>query len=377
MGSYEGLKTRFLTYLNSCLRLNGIDEPKAFNGSAWVTTGGVFDLDGMPQAAKYAIEFKDRVYVAGMTDSPDRVEISSIADSQTRSVSWDYADGAKFIIFEQEDGGGGITGLSKVPGYVLVFKKRTFKRYDGSSAYPEDMVGQGAPSQEAIAVAQGICFFANENGAWATEGGRPKKISTYTVDAIIKSCSDIENIIAGTDEEHVFFTLPSCTISGETYTNVVLKYNIFQNSWDIRRYPTLHRFYTKYVDSDGEVFTVFGDNDGNVQKLDTGNTDNGTAITYSLETQDMTFGQKMFQKVITRMGVLTENVSKGSLMWRNTHNAEDWKKVGTIKSEVEDLTVNLKGNFFNFKITETTDSGQAKILGFEFPEGITIYENSK
>ena len=379
MSSYVGLKTRFLTYLNSCLRLNGIDQPKAYNGSAWVTTGGVFDLDDMPQAAKYAIEFKDRIYVAGMTDYPDRVDISSIANSTSRTVSWDSSDGARFIIFEQEDGGGGITGLAKVPGYVLVFKKRTFKRYDGSSAYPEDMVGQGAPSQEAIRVAQGICFFVNENGAWATEGGRPKKISSYTVDEIIKSCSDTSNMIAGTDEEHVFISLPSCTINGESYTNIVLKYNIFQNTWDIRRYSTLHKFYTKYVDSEEQVFTIFGDNDGNVQKLGVGNTDNGESITYSMETQDWTFGQKMFKKVINRIGILTENISKGTLLWRNSHNAEDWKAIGTISNEIEEFSgLDLKGNFFNFKITETTNSGPAKIIGFEFPDSsITIYDNSK
>lgn len=376
MSSYEGMKTRFLTYLNSCLRLNGIDKPKAFNGTSWISTGGVFDLDGIPQAAKYAIEFKDRVYVAGMTDYPDRIDISGIANSTSRTISW--SNDNRYILFEQEDGGGGITGLSKVPGYVLVFKKRTMKRYDGSSAYPEDMVNQGAPSQEAITVAQGMCFFGNENGVWATTGGAPKKISTYTVDKIVKSCSDFQNMILGNDEEHVFISLPSCTINEETYTNIVLKYNILQNTWDIRQYPTLHRFYAKYVDSEEKVFTIFGDNDGNVQKFDIGNTDNGTPITYSMETQDWTFGLKIFQKGINRLGVLTENISKGSLMWRNTHNVEDWKSIGVVENEVEDFSgLSLKGNYFNFKLTETTDSGPAKIIGFDFPEGIVVYENAK
>lgn len=110
----KDLKTRFLTYLDSCLRLNGTDQPKAWNGSAWVTTAGTFDLDNLPQTAKYALEFKDRVYVAGMTADPDRVDYSGIANSTTRAVSWTDDNG--FIIFEQEDGGGGITGLAKVPG---------------------------------------------------------------------------------------------------------------------------------------------------------------------------------------------------------------------------------------------------------------------
>lgn len=373
----KDLKTRFLTYLDSCLRLNGTDQPKAYNGTAWVDTAGVFDLDNLPQTAKYALEFKDRVYVAGRSDYPDRVDISGIASSTARTVSW--TSGNKFFNAEQEDGGGGITGLWKVPGYVIIGKKRTLKRYDGSSAFPEDMVNQGIPSQEAGIVAQGMLFFVNENGVWATEGGRPKNIGTWKVDKIIKSCSaaNLLNVASGTDEEHVYFSFASVTMNGETFTNVVLKYNISQNTWDIRQYPTLHRVYAKYVDTTGSVFTAFGDDDGNVQKLDIGTTDNGVSITYSMETQDWTFGQKMFLKGISRIGLLTENVSKGSLMWRNTHNVEDWKPVGAIKNEVEDFTCDLKGNFFNFKITETTDSGSAKILGFEFPEKIVVYDNSK
>jgi len=335
-------------------------------------------LDNMPQTSKYAIEFKDRVYVAGRTDYPDRVDISGIASSTARTVSW--TSGNKFILFEQEDGGGGITGLAKVPSYVLVFKKRTLKRYDGSSAYPEDMINQGAPSQEAIVISKGLCWWVNENGAWVTQGGEPQKISTFMVDRIIKSCSaeNLVNVSSGTDEEHIFWSFPSVTIDGETYTNVVLKYNIAQNTWDARQYPTHHRVYAKYVDSDENVFTVFGDDDGFVKKLDVGYTDSGKAIPYTLETQDMDFGLRMFQKEINRMAVITENVSKGSLLWRNRHQSEDWQPVGKISEEVQEFKCKLKGNYFNFKVSESVSTGQATIHGFEFPEsGIKVLDNVK
>jgi hypothetical protein len=329
----------------------------------------------MPQASKYAIEFKDRVYVAGKSDFPDQVDISSIADAQTRAVSWTV--GNKFIQFEQEDGGGGITGLWKVPGYVIIGKKRTLKRYDGSSAFPEDMVNQGIPTQECGVTAQGMLFFVNENGAWASEGSKPKKISTYTVDKIIKSCSDWTWVSSGTDEEHIFFSFPSVTISGETYTNVVLKYNIFQNTWDVRKYPTHHTCHAKYVDDEGQVFTVIGDNDGSVRKLDTGLNDDGIGITYSMETQDIDFGMRLYLKLIGQIGVLTENVSKGLFMWRNTHEPSDWKELGTIDQEVVDFDqINIKGNKFNFKITETVSTGQAKIIGLDFPAGIEVLDSS-
>ena len=181
-------------------------------------------------------------------------------------------------------------------------------------------------------------------------------------------------VSAGTDEEHVFFSFPSVTISGETYTNVVLKYNIFQNTWDVRKYPTHHTCYAKYVDDDDAVFLAFGDNDGSVRKLDTGLNDDGIGITYAMETQDIDFGMRGNQKKISEINVLTENVSKGSLMYRTTHEASDWKSLGKIDKEVVNITKSMTGNYFNYKISETVNSGQAKILGLEFPEGIEAYD---
>lgn len=380
----KDLKTRFLTFLDSCLRLNGTDAPKAFNGTSWITTGGAFDLANMPTLAKYALEFKDRVYLSGFSDNPDIVRISGIANATTRTISWTVDN--RFITLEQEDGGGGITAMAKVPGYVLFWKKRTMKRYDGSSAFPEDMVNQGAPSQEAVVVSAQTAWWVNENGAWASQGGTPKKISTHTVDSLIKSISatNLLNVAGGTDDdEHVYWSFSSVEINGETYTNIVLKYNILQNTWDIRKYPTLHRVYTKYVDSNGDDFLIFGDDDGTIQKLNIGVSDNGTSIFWALETQDLTFGYRMFIKSISRIGFITENVSNGIVKWRNTSRPEDWKQIGSIKKELEVFDkLDLRGTRYNFKISGSTNTGpsdnskQTKIKSIEFPEGIAVFETS-
>lgn len=368
-------KTRFLTYLDSCLRLNGTDAPKAWNGSAWVTTGGAFDLSNIPAGTKYAIEFKDRVIIAGRTDSPDRVDISGIANATSRTVSWTVDN--RFFLAEQEDGGGAIQGLGKVPGYVLIFKRYSMKRYDLSSAYPEDMVNQGIPSQEAFVTAKGMGFFLNENGVWVTAGGDPKLISTNTVDGIIRSISstDLENVHAGTDEVHVFFSIPSATIDGETHNNVVLKYNIFQNSWDIREYPTFLSFFTKYVDGSGKVSTVAGDSNGNVLKLDTGNSDNGDDIVWTVITQDDYFGFRLYRKGIPMMGVITEN-AYGKLLWRDKNRYDDWQDVGAINDEVSVFRdIDLRAVRYNFKLTGVTNSGAARIKSIEIPAGTNLYDN--
>jgi len=336
-----------------------------------------FDLSNIPTGSKLSLEFQDRIYVAGRSDFPDQVDVSGIANPVTRTISW--TDDNRIIPSEQEVGAGKISALNKVPNYVLIHTKRSFKRYDGASAFPEDMVNQGAPSQEATVVSKGLCFWVNENGAWVSSGASPKNISDSIVEKIIRSCSasDLENVSAGTDEKHVFFSFPSVTVDGEIHTNVVLKFNIFYQTWDIREYPTYQAFYEKYVDSTGAVFTVFGDDEGDIQKLDTGFTDNEKAITWALTTQDLDFSMRMFNKEIARVGFITENVSKGKVLWRNTRKEGSWKPLSSIKSDVTDKEgARIRGNFINLKMTESVTTGQSKILGFEIPKGsITIYDD--
>jgi len=454
-----GEKTRFITYLNSCLRLNGTDAAKYFDGSSWIsaraaactfsvadpgkvndvahglsngelikfstsgtlpaelaintgyyivnktddtfevatTSGGTglaftdtgsadthlwqvwdtFDLSNIPAGSKLSVEFQDRIYVAGRSDFPDQLNVSGIANPVTRTISW--TDDFRIVPSEQEVGAGSITALNKVPNYVLSHTKRSFKRFDGVSAHPEDMVNEGAPSQEATIVAKGLCFWVNENGAWVSSGASPKNISNTIVQNIITSCSstDLANVAAGTDDEHITFSFPEVTIDGETYENVVLKFNIFFQTWDVRQYPTEQRCYTNYVDSTDAVFTIFGDDDGNVQKLDTGFTDNGTPITWALITQDLDYGMRMYVKEIERAGFMTENVSKGEVFWRNTHNKASWKSLVNIKSDfTEKDGARMRGNFINLKMTESVSTGRSKILGIEIPSrSITIYND--
>ena len=74
------------------------------------------------------------------------------------------------------------------------------------------------------------------------------------------------------------------------------------------------------------------------------------------------------------MGVVSENISKAILSWRNTNKPEDWDTVGVIDDEeVLFQTLDLRGSRFNFKLTDTQDSGQIKIKSLEFPAGIIVY----
>lgn len=359
------LKTRFCTYLNSTVRVNGTDAAKSYNGSAWVTTGGVFDEANMPKGS-VVIEWKDRVYTAGVSSSPNILYYSGVADPDARTVSWTVGNGA--IEIEQEDGGGAITALEKVPGYLLILKERSMKRWDGSSTYPEDLVRVGVAAQEAVCRGRGMVFFGNEKGVWITNGGYPKRISKPIQD-LWDNISDYTAIASYCDEQHAYFYVGDITLNQNTYSNIMFKWNLDSNTWDVYSYYNDFTCFTNYISTTEVV--VGGDKDGQAIQLNTGNTDYPSIpITYSLETQDIDFGAMGRVKEISQMNVFSQNVRTGQVLSRsNSDQDKDWKSVQSITNDVEDIdNFKVKGNWFNFKITGVSSTGQVKIKGFEFPE---------
>lgn len=267
----KALKQYFLNYNGDTLRLNGTDAVKAYNSTSWITTGGVFDLANMPAAYKFPIEFLDRVYMWGATATPYRLIYSGILTTGT--VSWTVGNG--YVDIEPEDNGGAPTGLGKVPGYILIFKRRSMHRWNYSSAFPESLVNIGAYSQESIVMAGGLCAFysdsnASDKGFFVTNGGRPVCISSGNnrpikkwVDAIATSA-----IVAGYATENVFvWSVGSLTVDGETYSNCVLRYNRKNNQWTMRTYPTAFTYFAQYILS-GVNMIIGGDNAGTVYKVD-------------------------------------------------------------------------------------------------------------
>ncbi len=370
----KDLKTRFLTYLDSCVRVNGTDSVKAWNGTSWITTGGAFDLGNWPATTSLVLEWKDRVYTAGDSSNPDTLYYSGVADSATRTVSWTSGNGN--IVVEQEDGGGGITALTKVPGYMIIFKRWTMKRWDGNSTYPDDLVNQGVPSQECVCTGRGMCMFINENGFWATNGSYPKKLSKWTVDSFIEAITDWSVVSAYSDDKVARVSIGDVTVDNVSYKNVTIKYNHDTHTFDIYSYPNNHTIMTLYTDTSNNRFAIAGDDDGNVKKLDTGDTDDSTPIFYSLETNDIDFGVRNFIKKIVRVVFFTENISKGvALIRKNSNNEEDYDSLGNITESVEIIDANISANYIRLKITGEASAGNVKILGYAFPDYIEVTQN--
>ena len=272
----KAVKHRFLTYLDTVMILDGTNATSSADGDIFVTTGGNLDIGNCPKG-KYAVEWKDRVYVAGVSNNLDRLYYSSIPTNG--AISWTSGNG--YIDIEPGEGQGAITGLGKVPGYLLIFKERALKRWNGSSTFPDDLCRLGTPSQESVVLGKTTAFYFSSSykrsiGFYETNGETTRKISRpiqEIVEAI--SSSNYSSIAGFSDGEIARWSIGSLSWEGVSYVNVEILYHLDSKTWAVLGYPTKHLIYSQYVDGT-ELKTACGDDDGQIITLDEGTTDEYT-----------------------------------------------------------------------------------------------------
>lgn len=365
-GLTTSLKTRFITYLDVVAVLNGTDAVKTWTGNtsdAVVTTGGPLDVANFP-VTKVAVILKSRVLAIGNSTNPCRVYESSLPSAG--AVSW--TSGNRNVDVEINDGAGSLTSVTSNGFVSILFKERAMYRYDGDSLQKISCVGTTC-HESVITDSEGVTYFfgqgSNNVGFYATTGGYPKKISRPIqkwVDAI--SGSFYASVAAETDGKSIGWSVGSVVIEGTTYTNAWLVYNISDRSWSCRNYADRFMVFSQYIDSSGDIWTVGGDTDGYVQKIDVGNTDNGTAIASEVEFGDMFFQGRGRLKRIPQLIGHARNMQGLTLKMRVDGVI---KNVGGMKSpDTRFNSLDLEGRRFNLMLS-CSNSNEPFIF-----EGITI-----
>lgn len=371
-------KMRFVSFLDAVLMLNGADAEASYDGASVITTGGAFDLANIPGAnlCNLGVEWLSRVYLAGDTANPDRLYYSSTPVSG--AVSWTSGNG--YIDIEPEDGAGGIKALSKVPGFLLIFKERAMTRWNFDSAFPESMIDLGTPSQESVINAGGLCAFFSASsretrGFYVTNGDRPTPIShdrlrniKAWVDAIPVAS---EANIAGWGNSRFFaWSIGDVTVDGIAYENVVVRWNRVLDQWSVRSYPSRFSVFSSYVDGNGNNTVVAGDDDGNVIEIDKPGvyTDhNAQPIWYEVKYHEERFGYNQ-QKVITGSVVVNSKGMEGGRLEIDTEKEK--YHVGDINRRVSDMKIEkaIKDNLFTFSVKGRVNGERGILKEVEIPD---------
>lgn len=366
--------TNFATFLNTTLMLNGAEARSYTAAGGWVSTGGVLDVANVPAGAKFPIEFKDRIY-ATVTD---RLYYTNTPTGG--SVSW-TASGSGSLQVEQEDGGGTLQALNKVPGYLLVYKQRSLKRWNFDSTFPEDLVNIGTQSHKSVVRARGKnFFFYGPNGFYETSGGYPNRISRPIQRVVEGIASSFYARVNGwSDNDNIYWSVGDVTIDWgrgftETYNNVVVRYTIDTQQWAPLQYAHEFRAMHQYI-SGADTLIVGGDTNGQVLQLNTGNSDyNGQAITYILQSPEFDFKTREKRKTISEKIYVHSDITHGAeLQVRLDYG--DWKSIGSLGDIVSEVFISsLTAKVFEFRITDSTTGEQVKLRGMDFPT-VDILEN--
>jgi hypothetical protein len=362
-------KVRFLTYLDTVLALDGTLAKSSTDGTAWVTTGGNLDIDNCP-LGKYAIEWNDRVYIAGVSGALDTLYYSGIATGG--AISWTSGNGT--IQIEPYEGQGTIVGLAKVPGYLLIFKERSMKRWNGRSTYPDDMCNFGSVSQEAIVNTKRTVMFFSASykkslGVYETNGESVKKISRPIQDIINGiSSSNYSNIAGYSDGEFAMWSVGDVTYDGISYSNVNIYYHIDTQTWSVFSFPTKYTVFAPYIDST-TLKIVAGNSDGEILELFTGNTDTytGTAskpIEYALQYHPNDLGDRSKIKDISQLSTLTKNAKEGRVLVRVDEEG-GFTEIGSINTNFEnEIPTSLSGHTFEFRIAGLSNT-TTQLIGID------------
>lgn len=377
---------RFLTALGATLAINGADGARSYdNAAGFITTGGVFDLANIPGSSKNNLltSFLDRVYLAGDTANPTRVYFSSVPVNG--AISWTSGNG--FVDIENGNNRGPITAFGRVPGYILIFKTRSMTRWNFVSAFPEEMISYGTPSQKSVVSSAGVCaFYSNSNetdrGFFVTNGSAPQPISHDNARPIKKWIDAIpasaEANIAGRALNNGFaWSVGDITVDGQTYHNVELRYNRILNQWSVRTYPTRFSVYARYLDGQGRNVTVAGDTDGCVIELDrpdrfvdykTVSGEPGeVTINFDLRLQQEKHGFNQIKKVTDKLAFDTR-FGKGATPYVIVDGSETVecnslsKDIGTIK-----LPKNIQGTFFEYGLRGSVSGMRMIVKEIEVP----------
>jgi hypothetical protein len=282
-----GSKARFADLLNYTFMVNGADPTAVWSGNTgtgFVTTGSA---SGAP-VGKYIDTFQSRMWIAGNPSYPDRVFWSTTPLAEvTQTVTWstDPVTGTQWTDVSPNDGQS-ITALKKYRTALLIFKQNRI--YRASSIVSVDLdpyFAVGTYSQESVVETKAGLFFHHSSGFYQYNVyGVVQQISIPIQDIILAIPSSAYSSVAGwidPDGDHINWSVGTVTYGGVTYQNMVVRYRISTQVWTHRSYPSQFLCSTPYNDGTA-LWNVVGDNAGKAHLYNSGTTDNGTPISYSL-----------------------------------------------------------------------------------------------
>lgn len=368
----DGTPVRFTALLDNVFMVGGGGSTMTSAGNSAFSAGSL--VTSAP-SGNFIESFKQRIYIAGNTTNPDRLFFSTIA-STAGSITWNTS--TQYLDVNPQDGNN-ITALKKISNLLLIFKKYTMYRWNGSATDAENVVDIGTTSQESVVQAKGLVYFFSSSplGIFMTDGSYPQEISRPVHDWLLNmSSSFYGSTVSLADDDHAYFHIGDVTKDGRSYSNVYLVFTISSKNWTVYSMADSFRRMGRYVTTSGNVTFVGGDTSGRVQTLFSGTTDNTTPIYWEYETKQFDFDSRATMKSMSSAALFLTNGAGCFLAVKG--DAFPYQTVGEATGPINYFKgFDVQGNFMSLKAFGTNRNTPITLEGFEVVDVRSLGYQSK
>jgi hypothetical protein len=332
---------------------NYADDTRSFDGSDWSTST---DVTNAPKA-KYITSFGQRIYLLNVSIGATNYIGRSYRSSTTEvsPITWDTVN--EWISFDDVITGVGRSGDNMFVGCqnsCWVFTLEDVK-YQVS--------GHGCVSHDGIAEYGAWVFFPSDDGMYVFDGATDTNISMAVQDywnAV--PVANRASIQAKVRENHLYISIGDVTVDGRTLKNVILDYNILQNTWSRLSVGETVKDMHLFTESTGKELFV-GNFDGQVFEMFTGNTQNDAVFTSFIETP------WFYGSGPTEIDDYKELWAHGELLsGLKVHykvDAGDWLAAGELNGFSDLVKLNTSGKRIKFLLEETSKSNMFELHSLE------------
>lgn len=258
-----------------------------------------------------------------------------------------------------------IQGLGDNSDRLLVFKRNSLWRYDGQNLRKVKGV-PGTTSARSIVNIKEFTFYFHETGIWRYDGVTSQLVSRglqHYIDGI--SASNFDDVVAwqvGEGIYRIFVGDVTNTPEDISVTNCIIDYDSVTQTITPGRYNDVIRVAGKFRESGNDNIYIGTDSD-NIMQDNSGNSDNGTAIPWFVDTGfHFPFGNGN-QAEITSVEVHTRNGRGVSVRYKlyGTPNKIDkeWSSLGSVKDRVTEFKLRDNNQARGFALMFSDSSTQA------------------
>jgi len=330
-------KARFTNFLDLTYMVNGKEAVQTYDGSTFGTT----NVASLPTAADTVENYRSRIWAGD--SATDKLHYTDVV-----TTSQTITGGTSFIQVAPQDGEK-LRALKKHPRALLAFKdNHIYRIFSTSTADPDPSHFRGTFSQESVIEDKGGISYHHPSGFYEfVFDGQQREISRAIIDIVQAIPRSYYADVSGwVDDNHRYWSVGDITLGGIDFTNVVCRYTVSTQVWTVYSYGSEIRSAVIYDAGTTRVVAV-GDDVGNVLTFDSGTTDNGTSIFYSLITHWLYFTElKSTYKTLTEITTLHEKANGGNLSYQiDSDRTNIWRPIGQLSQDISQVNSLNATNF--------------------------------